>query len=431
MNDFIKALDYFGFTPQFLISGQKNYKSKIGGITFFLFLIFAIFYFVNQSFSFFKKIDNVDNSINVLDDSKTYNLTSTELYFGVGFIDATNAEFNMSMFPYFNIYIQIVTKYINGTRTNLPFPMTACDVDHLLDQDSLHQYSKKELENIKNKTKYYLCPPSNFSIEFNSNNFGGKHIILQINLDFTNTSILSEVKEQINQIRPRLNFVYKNVFIDTLNKSHPYYGTIDTLYSAIDYQTAKKIDLSLDRYEIFDDHNIFGGIEYSKLETDSSNQPDSTVFQTSINNAQFGIYENRTQNLSFNNNEPYLNFFKIRMLLNPALRVTYRSYKKFAFFVAEVTSILSNLLMICTIIMIKYNSIRGQNKMIKSMFTHNSIKNLKSFKDDFIPIFEERKKYILIHQEKNSNNNLVGVNGINISLISPLVEQSNLSFIFR
>ena len=431
MSDLFKGFDNFGYTPQFLISGEKNYKSKIGGLTFLLFLIFAIFYFVNQSYSFIKNMDDVDNSRDVLTNSKTYNLTSKEFYFGVGFIDITNTEYNISMFPYFNIYIEIVTKFMNGTRTNIQIPMTTCDVNLLLDQDSLSQYIEEHLANIKNKTKYYLCPTSNFSEVFQSNYCGGNQIILQIKLDFTNTSILSEVKEQINQIRPRLNFVYKNVFIDTLNKSHPYYGTIDTLYSAIDYQTAKKIDLSLDPYEIFDDHNIFGGIEYSKLETDSSNQPDSTVFQTSINNAQFGIYENRTQNLSFNNNEPYLNFFKIRMLLNPALRVTYRSYKKFAFFVAEVTSILSNLLMICTIIMIKYNSIRGQNKMIKSMFTHNSIKNLKSFKDDFIPIFEERKKYILIHQEKNSNNNLVGVNGINISLISPLVEQSNLSFIFR
>ena len=78
------------------------------------------------------------------------------------------------------------------------------------------------------------------------------------------------------------------------------------MYSAINNHTAKKIDLSLDPYLILDDDNIFSGIE---LKTDSSNKDDWTVFQSSINNAQLRIYENRTHNLSFNNNEPFLNFF--------------------------------------------------------------------------------------------------------------------------
>ena len=109
-------------------------------------------------------MDDVGNSIDVLTVSKTYNLTSSELYFGVGFIDATNAEYNMSMFPYFNIYIQIVTKDINGTRTNIAFPITARDVNRLLDQDSFIQYSEHYLANIKNKTKFDLL--SNFSVAF-------------------------------------------------------------------------------------------------------------------------------------------------------------------------------------------------------------------------------------------------------------------------
>ena len=81
MNDFIREFDYFGYTPQFLISGEIKYKSKLGGLTFFLFLIFALFYFTIQLNSFVKNMYNVDNSRDILRDSLNYNLT-TELYFG-------------------------------------------------------------------------------------------------------------------------------------------------------------------------------------------------------------------------------------------------------------------------------------------------------------------------------------------------------------
>ena len=236
-------------------------------------------------------------------------------------------------------------------------------------------------------------------------------------------------KEQLNQLRPRLNFIYKNFYIDTEDKYYPFTKTLESFYSEIDYQITKKIDLSVDPMEIYDDDNIFGNIKYSPIKTNSSTQPNSTTFQISFTSNQIGIYDNRTQNLKFNNYEPFLNFFKIRILLNPNVKLTYRSYKKFASFLAEVTSILSNLLMIYSIIMIKYNSIQGKNNMIMSLFTHNSIKNLKSFKDDSKPIFEERNKYIQLHQEKKINN-LVRVSAIDISLCAPFVEESNLLFIY-
>ena len=326
--------------------------------------------------------------------------------------------------------MNFVTIEMNGSRTNTPIPMTACDVNFFLDQDSLKDYTEKEIYTIKNKAKYYLCPINNFTVPFVPYYFPGRQIFLQINFDFKNTSILSDVENQINQKRPRLNFPFKNIFIDSENKSHPYYAFIDQFYSEIDYKTAKKIDLSLNPYEIHDDDNIFGSVKFTPINTKKSSQKNSTIFQTSIKSSQFGIFENRTQNLYFNNNKPFLNFFKIRIQLNPALKITYRSYKKFATFLADVTSILSNLLMICAIIMIRYNSIQGKNNMIMSMFSHKSIKNLKSFKDDFKPIFEGRNKYIQIHQKKKINE-LVRVSAIDFSVNPSIIEESNLSFIFR
>jgi len=51
------------------------------------------------------------------------------------------------------------------------------------------------------------------------------------------------------------------------------------------------------------------------------------------------------------------------------MRQRFKSFMKFPSFFNEVESVLSNLLMILAIIMLRYNSIQGKNKMIRFMFS--------------------------------------------------------------
>ena len=108
--------------------------------------------------------------------------------------------------------------------------------------------------------------------------FGDDMSYLQINLDFTNTSVLDKAEETIIQLKPKLNFMYKNIFIDTENKTHPYYEYIDSYWTGIDYESAKKTEFSLDPFEIWDDDNILGNTQFKPIQTVSNNL-NGTIYQ--------------------------------------------------------------------------------------------------------------------------------------------------------
>ena len=69
---------------------------------------------------------------------------------------------------------------------------------------------------------------------------------------------------------------------------------------------------------------------------------------------------------------------------------TLRSYQKFSSFLAGVTAILSNALIIFSIIMIQYNSIQGNNNIIQSLYNFESVKNMKHFSNDLKDIINRQ-----------------------------------------
>ena len=189
--------------------------------------------------------------------------------------------------------------------------------------------------------------------------------------------------------------------IDTENKYHPFYKYIESYWCGLDWETSKKTEFSLDPFEILDDDKMFQNTKFYPVKTNISNQQNGTIFPITIKTARFDHYLNRTEKTIFYKGKNITALFRGMIYLNPELKQTLRSYRKFPAFLAEVTSILSNLLMIFAIIMIKYNSVQGKNNMILSLFTHKSIKNLKLLKDDLKPIFEERKTNNLLRESES------------------------------
>ena len=56
MNECIKRMDYFGYTPQFLNSGEEKFTSKLGGFTFLIYIIFVLYYIGTNSNDFIQGI---------------------------------------------------------------------------------------------------------------------------------------------------------------------------------------------------------------------------------------------------------------------------------------------------------------------------------------------------------------------------------------
>ena len=428
MEEFLKIFDRFGYTPTFLINGENQFKTKEGGIIFLMFLIFSIYYFISELIGFINSLNYVTTSRDVFFPSLSYNITAKDVYFGIGFVNETNAEYNISRFPY--IKITMIKATIEGTiRTDTLVPLGSCDYRLFLNQNDLIDPDNPSFKKQIEKLKFYLCPDPSFNLFMNPLKFGGDEIFFELNFEFlnTNTSILDFARSDLNQVRPRLNFIYKDIKVDADDKFEPFNSFINSLNDEVDYDFSKKMEIFINPYEIWDDKEVFGSQNYAPLDSNSS-QMNGTIFSLSMRSNLFGIYTNRSEPMSFQNKKPFLNFYKIKMILNSKMHYTERSYKKFDSFLAEVTSILSNMLIIFAIIMINYNSIQGKNSIIKTMYTYKSLNNMKEFNKDFKDFFFQEKGNLLTSikrfqsiklNEDESENKKCSLNKVSFATIIP------------
>ena len=339
MCDFIKEMDYFGYTPQFLILGENQFKTRLGGLIFLLFVLFGIYYAGIGFIDFLRNQNVVESSRDLRKPSGNFTIDTTSLYFGVGLVDLDYSEYNLTDFPFkFSFAISSLNR--NGTFSKYQVPYHLCNLSLFINTENRDVYSEEDLKFLKNKVeKYYLCPDKNFKLLFNPKLFASNINYFQFYVDINSKSNLELAKNKIRQLKPKISVIYKNIFIDTENKYHPFYKYIDSYWSGLDYETSKKTEFSLDPFEILDDDKMFQNTKFYPVKTNISNQQNGTIFPISIKSNRFDNYFNRTE-------KTILELFRGSIYLNPELKQTLRSYRKFAAFLAEVTSILSNILMI-------------------------------------------------------------------------------------
>ena len=392
---FIKSLDNFGYTPQFLISGEGEYKSVPGGIIFVCFAIFACWYLISQSIGFISRLHDVQTSRTIITQSEIYNITTKDLYFGIGLVDYSNNEYNMSQnFSYLNFTMSVIKIDQSGNTRRIDIQLAECQIEYFISDLDLLKMDKTDAAEIKNRLPFYLCPPLDFNFLLNSPNFGEGEEFIQLQIDIVDSSVLSYAKENLFDVRPRLNFIYRNLIVESESFDSPFSSYITSFYNEIDYEFAKKTEVFMNPFEMLDDTNYFTGVKYEADVSSFSSQPNNTVFQITRNTDRFSYVSDRTK-YSYNQ----YNIYKLKIYLNPKKNKLLRSYQKFTAFLAGVTAILSNVLLIFALVMIQYNSIQGTNNMIKSMFTFESIKNMKYFNIDL--------KEVLKKQNSSLNVNLI------------------------
>jgi hypothetical protein len=425
MLEFIKKLDVFGYRPQFLVSGNQKFKSSAGGFIFIAFFIFAIYYFISQTVEYLDKYNSVSNSRIVLIDSESYNISVPEMYLGIGIISDSHIEYNITNnFSYLDF--KLGDTYINreGKRTDNYITLAPCDFNHFYDDLENNKYLWGKKEVVINRLKYYLCLPSNFTFKSLAYDFGEEERFIQIIVSLKNMSVLNYAQQHLKTFRPKLNFIFKNILVNTEDKYSPYSSNIDTFYNEIDYEFIKKTDLSLNPFEIFDDRNYFGNSAYEPVEYGFSNQREYTLFQISKKTDVSVQIPDRLSSL-------ILELYKVKLNLNRSVNRCYRSYTKFTEFFAEVSAVLSNLLVFFAVIMIEYNSLQGTNDMIVTLFNNEKLLNMNLFTKDLKKKIKNKTTSIDNCLKTNTKSSRIRKSSIkdNQSLKSKLyLNKENLSF---
>ena len=406
ITSFIKKFDYFGYTPKFRINGNDVYKSSFGGLIFIFFIIYSLYLLTSQLIIFLNNINIVKTSRILFKDSESsYLLTTSDIYLGLGLVDVNQKEFNSTeMFPYliFDMSLIIIDKFSN--KTKIPIELGKCDMSKFIGQSEFDTYSSYDIANLNNKLAYYVCPVPNSTFNYTPDMFGTEHIYIDFDLNLKNTSILSQASDDLNIFRPRLNLIFKQYKLNFDSKSNPYEPFIENIFTNLDFDFIKKNEILISPLEIKDDDYFFttGSFKYY-INNLLGTQTNGTVFSMSHRTSYFERVWNRTASVQANNMNPLLYLAKFLIRMSPTSEITLRTYDNLSNFLANVSAVLSNILIIFMIIMTKVNEINGKNLLLESMFSFKTIKNMIKFHEDF----NKKYKNLKIKEKGKSKINLV------------------------
>ena len=230
---------------------------------------------------------------------------------------------------------------------------------------------------------YYLCPVSNSTFNLTPDEFGPNSIYLEFSISVKRTANLTFAIIDINNKRPRLNLIYRQIGINIDSKTQPFDAYIENMFSNIDYDFVKRTEMGIYPQEIMEDSNFISAGSYQHfIDSSISSQKNGTVFTLFRKSDFFGYIIDRSISLTGNDNAPFYTLAKLDFRIGSSTNVILRNYDNLSNFLAQTGSILSNLLLVFMIVMSKVNQINGKNLLLESMFSYDAIKNILKFNKD-------------------------------------------------
>ena len=322
----IKACDGFGTFITFRINDDIEYKSIIGGCSTILFVIITIIYTTYCCSSFFsrKNVDFIFTNKIVQTDPQI-NLTSSHfnLAFGVQYSeDAMSAIENTSQ--YFTYKMNIVEWIGDDDLVAYPFSFKKCE------PSDFYNVVDEAFEN--NDIGQYICPDffnnSNFTLEGLYTDYYFKFIELEIRLTEYGLNNLNEVEDVMKENPLEMAIFFLDSAIDYENRKDAIPSFINYSYKVIDFDFIKTTEIFISSLEFQNDDNLL--FDNSKLTIDA-------MFDHSLDSFRY-VPER------FDDKETLIGKFIIKA--SPKIIQVNRQYQKFPSFLADLTSLLEEILVL-------------------------------------------------------------------------------------
>ena len=322
----IKACDGFGTFITFRINDDIEYKSLIGGCSTILFVIITVIYTTYCCSGFFsrKNVDFIFTNKIVQTDPQI-NLTSSHfnVAFGVQYSeDAMSAIENTSL--YFTYKMNIVEWVGDDDLIAYPFSFKQCEAS------DFYNVVDEAFEN--NDIGQYICPDffnnSNFTLEGLYTDYYFKFIELEIRLTEYALSNLDEVEEVMKENPLEMAIFFLDSAIDYENRKDAIPSFINYSYKVIDFDFVKTTEIFISSLEFQNDDNLL--FDNSKLTIDA-------MFDHSLDSFRY-VPDRSDQE------ETLVGKFIIKA--SPKIIQVNRQYQKFPSFLADLTSLLEEILVL-------------------------------------------------------------------------------------
>ena len=343
----IKACDGFGTFITFRINEDIEYKSLIGGCSTILFVIITVIYTTYCCSSFFSR-KNVDFIFTnkIVQSDPHINLTACHfnLAFGVQYSsDAVSAVLETQ--KYFTYKMNVVEWIGDDDLVEYPFSFKKCEASDF--------YNVVDESFETNDIGQYICPDfynnSNFTLEGLYTDYYFKFIELEIRLTEYSLQNMEEVRAMMKENPLEMAIFFLDSAIDYENRKDAIPSFINYSYKIIDFDFVKTTELFISSLEFQNDDNLL--FDNSKLTIDA-------MFDHSLDSFQY--VNNRIQQ-----EESLIGKFIIKA--SPKIIQVNRQYQKFPSFLADLTSLLEEILVLMLLVVNFVERKAVDHKLINKM----------------------------------------------------------------
>jgi hypothetical protein len=350
--NFFRKLDYFGVAQTFRVNSEDKYTSVFGGITFICYLIFAIVYFFH-SFSAYvnKEIKTVMTSEEILVPAPELNFHKLSYNLGFGLVFDSNSSIAFDLLSqYIDVTLNLVKQFQNGTKVKSKIILEKCIANNFPYVNS-SQFNAQGLYD-------YLCIKNTSNISmlgiYSDKLFQYLEytIALKSSVLFDNTTFLK--LDQLMMDYPlKINTFFVDISLDVNNLTSTSSLFLNSVTNYLLMSSYQKQNLDFVLLNFTDDSSII------------SYEPKTSPY---IKFLQQMTYSMSIQNRLKTSNSDKLNIYRIYIRANQHVSFLTRSFQKLPQYIANVSGILSNVLVFILILCRIINEFKLKQSLINKIF---------------------------------------------------------------
>jgi hypothetical protein len=383
----LKNLDYFGVQLNFQYKDQQKYRSIFGGVVFILFFGFSLTYMLINFQNFIdRKIMNLVYNEGFKEYAPEINFDNYTIKFAVG-LDVGDPTLLPNLYKYLQIeFVSIATEKTNGVlkKTKTPIPLQPCNYSHFYNSfnstfDSLGLSSLfcPDLRNVSVKGIYT-------DDEFN-------YFVFTVSLKKQWHDNTQEARKFFTDYEIKSIIYYIDTSISVWDYAKPIQNYLNNKFLTVDWQFFKKLNMDFMTLGFSSDDNILFRDEQSK---------DLAVIDTYEQ-----YFDHISEDRMITKQRDYNSFSKIFIRSSTKNKVIKRVYMKITEYLANMSSILSSVLLIFYVIVSHLNNFKAKQSIIKKILNYKENISLKN-KDAMIHLknkFNSSKDQIVSGTQEKSN----------------------------
>jgi hypothetical protein len=355
-----KNLDYFGVQLNFQYDNKQKFRSVFGGVTFFCFFVFAMtFTFLNfKNFSNRTMMNLVFNE-NYSEKAPEIRPLDYSMQYAVG-LEVGNPSKLPLLYQYIDIhFISVTLQKINGTviKSKKLLNMTKCTKELFFNINEAG-FNSLGLQN-------YFCPDlTNFSIQgiWTEEIFKYFEFVTFLKPEIytnNNLTLLNEARKLFIDYEIKSSLYYIDTSITVSDYSNPINKFFNSIFIVCDWRFFKKMNLDYMYLKFISDSDML-------FRDEVTFNKDFVVLDSLME--YFGdINEDRFTKSTNPRPRDFDTFSKLYIRSSPKSRLTKRVYMKLTEYLANMSSILSSLLLILFLIVARLNLFKAQQSIMQKV----------------------------------------------------------------